>query len=92
LPWVMGEAGSPVAVGSLPARGRPPEAAARGAGLVFVEKLLTAQDNQLDEPPPERDPAMPALPYGVAEDDTGCILPLPEGLSDRDQRGIEESA
>jgi DnaK suppressor protein len=45
-----------------------------------------AQDNQLveddettfDEPPPERDPAMPEVPGGVAEDDTGRILPLPE--------------
>jgi hypothetical protein len=27
---------------SLPARGRPPQAAARRAGLEFVEKLLTA--------------------------------------------------
>jgi hypothetical protein len=27
---------------SLPARGRPPEAAARRAGLEFVEKLLTS--------------------------------------------------
>jgi DnaK suppressor protein len=57
-----------------------------------------AQDNQLveddettfDEPPPERDPAMPAVPDGVPEDDTGRILPLPEGRGDRDQRGIEE--
>jgi hypothetical protein len=37
-----GEAGSPVTVLSLPARGRPPQAAARRAGLEFVEKLLTA--------------------------------------------------
>jgi hypothetical protein len=29
-----------VAVVALPARGRPPEAAARRAGLEFVEKLL----------------------------------------------------
>ena len=36
----FGEAGAPVAVVSLPARGRPPEAAARRAGLEFVEKLL----------------------------------------------------
>jgi hypothetical protein len=27
---------------SLPARGRPPEAAARRAGLEFVEKLITS--------------------------------------------------
>src|SRR5215213_8539480 len=38
---VEGEAGAPVAVVSLPARGRPPQAAARRAGLEFVEKLLT---------------------------------------------------
>src|SRR5215216_1090542 len=36
-----GEAGSPVTVVSLPARGRPPEAAARRAGLEVVEKVLT---------------------------------------------------
>jgi hypothetical protein len=44
-----------------------------------------AQDNQLveddettvGEPPPERDPAMPAVPDGVAEYDTGRITPLP---------------
>src|SRR5215216_306153 len=36
-----GEAGSPVTVVSLPARGRPPQAAARRAGLEVVEKLLT---------------------------------------------------
>ena len=46
-----------------------------------------AQDNQLveddettfDEPPPERDPALPELPDGVTEDeDTGRVLRLPE--------------
>jgi hypothetical protein len=37
-----GEAGSPVTVALLPARGRPPQAAARRAGLEFVEKLLTS--------------------------------------------------
>ena len=42
LPEVEGEAGSPVTVVSLPARGRPPQAAARRAGLVFVEKVLTS--------------------------------------------------
>jgi hypothetical protein len=36
-----GEAGSPVTVGSLPARGRPPQAAARRAGLELVEKVVT---------------------------------------------------
>jgi hypothetical protein len=38
-----GEAGSPVSVVSLPARGRPPQAAAGRAGLGFVEKLLTTK-------------------------------------------------
>jgi hypothetical protein len=37
-----GEAGRPAAVVSLPARGRPPQAAARRAGLEVVEKLLTS--------------------------------------------------
>jgi hypothetical protein len=37
-----GEAGYPVTVASLPARGRPPQAAARRAGLEdVVEKVLT---------------------------------------------------
>jgi hypothetical protein len=40
-PDVKGGAGSPVTVVSLPARGRPPQAAARRAGLEFVEKVLT---------------------------------------------------
>jgi hypothetical protein len=31
-----------VTVAALPARGRPPQAAARRAGLEFVEKLLTS--------------------------------------------------
>jgi hypothetical protein len=39
---MLGGAGSPVTVASLPARGRPPQAAARRAGLEFVEKLLTS--------------------------------------------------
>jgi hypothetical protein len=39
-PVPEGEAGTPVTVVSLPARGRPPEAAARRAGLEFVEKRL----------------------------------------------------
>ena len=38
----LGEAGSRVTVVSLPARGRPPQAAARRAGLEDVEKLLTS--------------------------------------------------
>jgi DnaK suppressor protein len=49
-----------------------------------------AQDNQLveddettfDEPPPERDPAMPEVPDGVPEDDDGRSFPLPDGRSD----------
>jgi hypothetical protein len=43
-----GEAGSPVTVASLPARGRPPEAAARRAGLEFVEKLLPTRLTSTD--------------------------------------------
>jgi hypothetical protein len=38
-----GKAGSPVAVVTLPARGRPPQAAAGRAGLEVVEKLLTSK-------------------------------------------------
>jgi DnaK suppressor protein len=49
-----------------------------------------AQDDQLeeddettfDEPPPERDPAMPAGSDGVPEDDEGRIYPLPDGRGD----------
>jgi hypothetical protein len=41
-PGGEGEAGTPVTVVSLPARGRPPQAAARRAGLdVPVEKVVT---------------------------------------------------
>ena len=74
------------------------EAARLGPSREPVEALNdpAAQDNQLveddettfDEPPPERDPAMPALADGVPEDDPGRVLPLPEGdLGDRDQPG-----
>jgi DnaK suppressor protein len=53
-----------------------------------------AQDNQLvedddtsfDEPPPERDPALPLVPDGVPEDDPGRLYPLPERGSDQDER------
>jgi hypothetical protein len=45
---VLGEAGSRVTVVSLPARGRPPQAAARRAGLEFVEKLLTTNLTSMD--------------------------------------------
>jgi DnaK suppressor protein len=49
-----------------------------------------AQDDQLeeddettfDEPPPERDPAMPEGSDGVPEDDEGRIYPLPDGRGD----------
>jgi hypothetical protein len=47
------------------------------------DQLVEDDETTFDEPPPERDPAMPALPNGVAEDDTGRILPLPEDLDDR---------
>jgi DnaK suppressor protein len=39
--------------------------------------LVEDDETTFDEPPPERDPAMPAVPDGVAEDDTGRIQPLP---------------
>ncbi len=47
--------------------------------------LIEDDETTFDEPPSERDPAMPAIPDGVAEDDTGRILPLPEEPGDRDQ-------
>ena len=43
-----GEAGAWVTVVWLPARGRPPEAAARRAGLEFVEKLLPTNLTSMD--------------------------------------------
>jgi DnaK suppressor protein len=39
--------------------------------------LVEDDDTSFDEPPPERDPALPDLPDGVPEDDTGRIYPLP---------------
>jgi hypothetical protein len=42
-PAAFGEAGLWVTVVSLPARGRPPQAAARRAGLEVEEKVLTAR-------------------------------------------------
>ena len=36
--------------------------------------LVEDDETTFDEPPPERDPAMPD---GIAEDDTGRIQPLP---------------
>jgi integrase len=50
ITWRMGEAGAPVTVASLPARGRPPEAAARRAGLdpVTVAALRRHRARQLE--------------------------------------------
>jgi DnaK suppressor protein len=39
--------------------------------------LVEDDETTFDEPPPEPDPAMPAVPDGVPEDDTGRIQPLP---------------
>jgi DnaK suppressor protein len=39
--------------------------------------LIEDDDTTFDEAPPGRDPAMPDLPDGVPEDDTGRINPLP---------------
>jgi DnaK suppressor protein len=39
--------------------------------------LVEDDESSFDEPPPERDPALPDLPDGVSEDDTGRIYPLP---------------
>jgi DnaK suppressor protein len=39
--------------------------------------LVEDDETTFDEPPPERDPAMPDLPDDIAEDDTGRIHPLP---------------
>jgi DnaK suppressor protein len=39
--------------------------------------LVEDDETSFDEPPPERDPALPDLPDGVSEDDTGRIYPLP---------------
>jgi DnaK suppressor protein len=39
--------------------------------------LIEDDDTTFDEAPPGRDPAMPDLPDGVPEDDTGRIHPLP---------------
>jgi hypothetical protein len=64
LRWVLGEAGSPVPIASLPARGRPPEAAARRAGLEFVEKLLTTNLSGTDTT--ERNASMLRVPLVVS--------------------------
>jgi hypothetical protein len=41
------------------------------------DQLVEDDETTFDEPPAERDPAMPDVPDGVAEDDTGRIRPLP---------------
>jgi len=59
--WREGEADSPVTVVSLPARGRPPQAAARRAGLEFVEKLLPTKLTSTDTT--ERNTGMLRVPH-----------------------------
>jgi DnaK suppressor protein len=39
--------------------------------------LVEDDETTFDEPPPGRDPALPPVPDGIAEDDTGRIQPLP---------------
>jgi DnaK suppressor protein len=46
------------------------------------DQLVEDDETTFDEPPPERDPALPPLPDGVAEDDEGRIFPLPDGRAD----------
>ena len=41
------------------------------------DQLVEDDETTFDEPQPEHDPALPALPDGVAEDDTGRIRLLP---------------
>jgi len=48
------------------------------------DQLLEDDDTTFDEPPPETDPALPELPDGASEDNTGRVLPLPEASSDQD--------
>jgi DnaK suppressor protein len=48
------------------------------------DPLVEDDETTFDEPPPERDPAMPQVPDGVAEDDTGRVYPLPEERGDQD--------
>ena|GEM_PF-263382 len=42
--------------------------------------LVEDDETSFDEPPPEPDPAMPDVPDGIAEDDTGRIWPSPKTL------------
>jgi hypothetical protein len=51
-------------VAVLPARGRPPQAAARRAGLEFVEKLLTTNLTSTDTT--ERNASMLRVPLVVS--------------------------
>jgi DnaK suppressor protein len=46
------------------------------------DQLVEDDETTFDEPPPERDPALPELPDGVAEDDDGRFFPLPDGRGD----------
>jgi DnaK suppressor protein len=46
------------------------------------DQLEEDDETTFDEPPPERDPALPELPDGTAEDDEGRIFPLPDGRAD----------
>ena len=46
------------------------------------DQLVEDDEATFDEPPPERDPAMPQVPDGVPEDDEGRIFPLPDGRGD----------
>jgi hypothetical protein len=61
---------------SLPARGRPPQAAARRAGLEFVEKLLTTNLTSMDTT--ERDAGMighrTRVPHPLRHVDRGGLL------------------
>jgi DnaK suppressor protein len=43
------------------------------------DQLVEDEESTFDEPPPERDPALPQVPDGVPEDDEGRIFPLPDG-------------
>ena len=58
---------------SLPARGRPPQAAARRAGLEFVEKLLTANLTSTDTT--ERDAGMLLLVHRLSTP-SPCLVGL----------------
>jgi hypothetical protein len=69
---MLGEAGRPVAVMSSPARGRPPQAAARRAGLEVVEKLLPTKLTSTDTT--ERDAGMLRVPLVASSWSTGYRL------------------